>query len=89
MTGLLDRLIGLSTGLAVVLALIGVKLVLHWGHTVDGGAPELSTPVSIALVAVALTASTVASLAKVRRDPTAIAPCGFAARRVDPTVDRS
>ena len=29
--GLLDRLVYLSTGLAVILAFIGVKLVLHWG----------------------------------------------------------
>ena len=31
-TGLLDRLVYLSTGLSMILAFIGVKLVLHWGH---------------------------------------------------------
>ena len=29
--GLLDRLVYLSTGLSIILAFIGVKLVLHWG----------------------------------------------------------
>jgi tellurite resistance protein TerC len=75
-TGLLDRLVYLSTGLAVVLGLIGVKLVLHWGHTVNGKVPELSTPVSLAVVAAILTVTTIASLAKVRRDPTATAHAG-------------
>ena len=31
-TGLLDRLVYLWTGLAFILAFIGVKLVLHWAH---------------------------------------------------------
>ena len=31
-TGLLDRLVYLSSGLALILAFIGVKLILHWGH---------------------------------------------------------
>ena len=75
-TGLLDRLVYLSTGLAVVLALIGAKLVRHWGRPVNSGVPELSTPVSLAIVAAILTVTTVASLAKVRRDPTAIAHAG-------------
>ena len=39
--GLLDRLVYLSTGLAVILAFIGVKLVLHWGHVKPvAGAPR-------------------------------------------------
>lgn len=75
-TGLLDRLVYLSTGLAIVLGLIGVKLVLHWGHTVNDGVPQLSTAVSLAIVAAVLTVTTIASLAKVRRDPTARAHAG-------------
>jgi tellurite resistance protein TerC len=75
-TGLLDRLVYLSTGLAVVLAVIGGKLVLHWAHTVNADVPELSTPVSLAIVAVILTVTTVASLAKTRRDPAAVAHAG-------------
>jgi tellurite resistance protein TerC len=31
-TGLLDRLVYLSSGLALILAFIGVKLILHWGQ---------------------------------------------------------
>jgi hypothetical protein len=31
-TGLLDRLVYLSSGLALILAFTGVKLILHWGH---------------------------------------------------------
>ena len=87
-TGLLDRLVYLSTGLALVLALIGVKLVLHWGHTVNGGVLELSTPVSLAIVAGVLAVTTIASLAKVRRDPTAVAHAGsLRARSTEPGQD--
>jgi tellurite resistance protein TerC len=86
-TGLLDRLVYLSTGLAVVLGLIGVKLVLHWGHTVNSAVPELSTTASLAIVAVVLAVTTVASLAKVRRDPTAVAHAGSV--RARPTEDEA
>ena len=34
-TGLLDRLAYLSTGLSLILAFIGVKLLLHYGHLQD------------------------------------------------------
>jgi tellurite resistance protein TerC len=74
--GLLDRLVYLSTGLAVILAFIGVKLVLHWGHTVDDSVPEISTNVSLVVIVVVLAVTTVASLLKVRRDPTAVAHAG-------------
>ncbi|MCO4275487.1 TerC/Alx family metal homeostasis membrane protein [Pseudarthrobacter sp. HLT3-5] len=74
--GLLDRLVYLSTGLALILAFIGVKLVLHWGHGIDGRVPEISTNISLIVIAVILTVTTVASLIKVRRDPTARAHSG-------------
>jgi tellurite resistance protein TerC len=74
--GLLDRLIYLSTGLAVVLAFIGVKLVLHWGHTLSDSVPEIPTLLSLGVIAVILTITTAASLAKVRRDPDARAHAG-------------
>jgi len=60
----------------VILAFIGVKLVLHWGHTVDDSVPEISTNVSLAVIVVVLTVTTVASLLKVRRDPDAVAHAG-------------
>jgi tellurite resistance protein TerC len=37
--GLLDRLVYLSTGLSVILAFIGVKLVLHFGHLQNDSIP--------------------------------------------------
>ncbi|RZU54562.1 tellurite resistance protein TerC [Krasilnikovia cinnamomea] len=75
--GLLDRLVYLSTGLSVILAFIGVKLVLHWAHTaISPQIPEISTPVSLAVIVAVLVITTVASLIKVRRDPDAIAHAG-------------
>jgi len=74
--GLLDRLVYLSTGLAVILAFIGVKLVLHWGHTIDDSVPEISTNVSLVVIVVVLAVTTVLSLLKVRRDPNAVAHAG-------------
>ena len=45
--GLLDRLVYLSTGLAIILAFIGVKLILHWAHGIWPGTPEISTNLSL------------------------------------------
>ncbi len=67
--GLLDRLVYLSTGLSLILAFIGAKLVLHWGHGLSNGVPEISTTVSLAVIVIVLAVTTVASLLKVRRDP--------------------
>ena len=75
-TGLLDRLVYLSTGLALILAFIGVKLVLHWGHGLSDRVPEISTSVSLAVIIAVLAITTVASLLKSRRDPTAKAHAG-------------
>ncbi len=75
-TGLLDRLVYLSTGLALILAFIGVKLALHWGHLQSDSVPEISTTTSLVFIAVVLTITTIASLVKVRRDPSARAHAG-------------
>jgi tellurite resistance protein TerC len=75
-SGLLDRLVYLSTGLSLILAFIGVKLVLHYLHTIDDAVPEVSTGLSLIVIVLALAATTVASLVKVRRDPTARAHAG-------------
>ena len=70
--GLLDRLIHLSLGLAAILGFIGVKLLLHALHEndlpfVNGGrpfaVPEISTPVSLAVIVGILVVTVVASLA--------------------------
>ncbi|MFI5493797.1 TerC/Alx family metal homeostasis membrane protein [Actinoplanes sp. NPDC051859] len=75
--GLLDRLVYLSTGLSLILAFIGAKLVLHWLHEdIWKDAPEISTPVSLVVILVILVITTVASLVKTRNDPSAKAHAG-------------
>ena len=75
--GLLDRLVYLSTGLAIILAFIGVKLVLHWAHgDLSTAVPEISTTVSLVVIVVVLAITTVASLIKVRKDPSRTAHAG-------------
>lgn len=73
--GLLDRLVFLSYGLAVVLAFIGVKLLLHALHKntlpfINGGdrvpVPEISTALSLAVIGVVLSVTAVASLLRTR-----------------------
>jgi tellurite resistance protein TerC len=76
--GLLDRLVYLSYGLAVILGFIGAKLVIHALHTnelpfLNGGEhvtviPEIPTWLSLTVILVTLVVTTVASLAKSRRD---------------------
>lgn len=75
-TGLLDRLVYLSTGLALILAFIGVKLILHWAHGLSAAVPEIGTALSLAVIGVILVAATVASLVKTRREPAARAHAG-------------
>jgi tellurite resistance protein TerC len=75
--GLLDRLVFLSTGLAIILAFIGVKLVLHWAHVdINPAVPEIATPVSLGVIIAILVVVTVASLVKTRKDPTLKAHAG-------------
>ena len=75
--GLLKRLVYLSLGLAVLLAFIGVKLLLHALHEnelpfINGGehvpVPEVPISVSLGAIVVILGVTTVASLMKTRRD---------------------
>jgi tellurite resistance protein TerC len=75
-TGLLDRLVYLSAGLAVILAFIGVKLILHWGHGLESRIPEISTAMSLIVIAVVLAVTTVASLIRSRGEPAARAHAG-------------
>ena len=74
--GLLDKLIYLSMGLAIILVFIGVKLVLTFVHEVYPVVPKIPTLFSLGVIAVILIVVTVASWIKVRRDPTAIAHAG-------------
>jgi tellurite resistance protein TerC len=76
-SGLLDRLVYLSAGLALVLGFIGVKLILEFFHSdVSDSVPEISTGLSLGVIAVVLTITTVASLLKVRKDPSLKAHAG-------------
>ena len=75
--GLLDRLVYLSAGLAVILGFIGVKLILHWAHQdISPLVPEIPTNASLVVIAVVLVAVTVASLIKTRKDPSLTAHAG-------------
>jgi tellurite resistance protein TerC len=75
---LIDRLVYLKYGIAFILAFIGVKLVLHALHEnqlpfLNGGkgfawAPEIPTPVSLAVIVVAMGVAVGASLIRLRRD---------------------
>ncbi|MFK3979353.1 TerC family protein [Micromonospora sp. NPDC050397] len=66
---LLDRLVYLSKGLALILAFIGVKLVLEaLHHDGVGWAPEVPIVASLAVIIGTLLVTTVASLVKTRRD---------------------
>jgi tellurite resistance protein TerC len=75
-SGLLDRLVYLSTGLALILAFIGVKLVLHFFHLRNPSVPEISTGLSLAVIVFLLGCATLASLVKARADPTLRAHAG-------------
>ncbi|WP_203136505.1 TerC family protein [Microbacterium sp. JZ31] len=79
--GLLERLVYLAQGLAVILAFIGVKLVLHAMHVnelpfINGGEPMLWAPeipiwFSLLFIAATIAVATVASLLKTRRSQAA------------------
>jgi tellurite resistance protein TerC len=75
-TGLLDRLVYLSTGLSLILAFIGVKLLLHYGHLQDDSIPEVQTSTSLLVIVLVLVITVLASLLKSRRDPEARAHAG-------------
>ena len=75
-TGLLYRLVYLSAGLALILAFIGVKLILHWVHGINSSVPEISTLLSLAVIAGVLVITAVASLIRSRHDPAARAHAG-------------
>src|SRR6185436_17554224 len=67
-TGLLDRLVYLSTGLSLILAFIGAKLLLHWGHLQNDSVPEVQTSTSLLVIVFVLAVTVVASLRRSRRD---------------------
>lgn len=58
----LAKLVHLNHGLAIILAFIGVKLVLHWAHGVWPAVPEIPTPISLGVIVVVLGVVTLTSL---------------------------
>jgi tellurite resistance protein TerC len=72
--GLLDRLVYLSKGLAVILAFIGLKLIFEaMHHHGVAWAPEIPILASLGVVVGTLAITTVASVAKSRKDDAAAA----------------
>ena len=69
--GALSSLAHLGYGLAVILAFIGVKLVLHWAHGEWTWVPEIPTLVSLAVIIGVLALVTVTSLVAKRRSESA------------------
>ena len=97
--GLLERLVYLAQGLAVILAFIGVKLVLHAMHVnelpfINGGEPMLWAPeipiwFSLLFIAATIAVATTASLIKTRGDRTPPAhPLATPAADEEPAADR-
>ncbi len=73
--GLLDRLIYLSKGLAVILGFIGVKLTFHAAHEYSWGkswAPDIGTFTSLGVIVTVLATTVLLSLRAVKRDPSLV-----------------
>jgi tellurite resistance protein TerC len=95
--GLLERLVYLSQGLAVILGFIGVKLVLHALHVnelpfINGGEPMLWAPeipiwFSLLFIGATIGVATAASLIKTRRDRPAVAASETTAASSDALKD--
>ena len=74
--GLLDKLIYLSLGLSIILMFIGVKLIMTYLHEIWHEVPKIPILLSLSVIGLVLVVSTVASLIKSKRDPSAIAHAG-------------
>jgi tellurite resistance protein TerC len=66
LAALLDRLVHLHYGLSIVLGLIGVKLVLHYLHSLWPAVPEIPTWLSLVLILAVFATTTVTSLRTTR-----------------------
>jgi tellurite resistance protein TerC len=80
-SGLLDRLLYMSVGLALILAFIGIKLVLEFVHHENHSVPEIPTMASLAVILIVLAVTTLASLRRARRNPGIRAHPGSLRRR--------
>lgn len=82
---LVNKLIYLSMGLSFILIFIGIKLFLVWGYETFDNVPKISTNWSLIVIGSILLISTVASLIKSKKDPTAK---GHAGRMSDPKKEK-
>ncbi|MFD6071978.1 MULTISPECIES: TerC/Alx family metal homeostasis membrane protein [Amycolatopsis] len=64
----LAKLVHLNHGLAIILAFIGVKLVLHWAHGVWPSVPQVPTPASLGVIVAVLVTVSFTSLYARRRE---------------------
>jgi len=74
--GLLDKLIYLSLGLSIILMFIGVKLIMTYLHEIWIEVPKIPIVMSLSVIGLVLVVSTVASLIKSKKDPSAVAHAG-------------
>jgi hypothetical protein len=65
--GLLDRLVYLSHGLALILAFIGIKLIAQAAHDSFPNVPQIPLWLSLTVIVTVLATTTIASLAASRR----------------------
>lgn len=84
--GLLDKLVYLSIGLAVILMFIGAKLIITFAHHEGWTSFHIPIPVSLGVIMAILGVATIASFRKVRQDPSAHAHAG---RMSDPKPEKS
>lgn len=63
----LSKLVHLGYGLAIILAFIGFKLILHWAHTSWSWLPEVPTWASLVFIVAVLVTVTLTSLASSKR----------------------
>ncbi len=66
LAGALSRLVHLGYGLAIILGVIGVKLVLHWAHDIWPGVPTIPTLAGLVIIVVVLATVTLTSLRATR-----------------------
>jgi tellurite resistance protein TerC len=62
LAGALSRLVHLGYGLAIILGVIGLKLVLHWAHGIWPAVPEIPTALGLAVIVGVLAVVTLTSL---------------------------
>jgi tellurite resistance protein TerC len=85
MKNLVQKLIYFSLGLSFILVFIGIKLMLLWAYEEFDAPTKISTNISLVVIGTILLISTVASLIKSKRDPSAVAHAG---RMSDPKSDK-